>query len=122
MCIEAQKPLILHLAHRHCKVLNAVVSNRMNQKVKFHIEHGLSGIIGNEFNNTVENPGADQTFYTTTFNNIVQQFSLPTVIHYLSLDIEGAEPQALQTFPFATHDMISMTVERPSASLHSFKF
>ena len=50
------------------------------------------------------------------------------VIDYLSLDVEGAESLVMRTFPFATHTVAMLTVEKPQADLaallrsHSYRY
>ena len=38
-------------------------------------------------------------------------------IDYLSLDVEGAESVVMRTFPFATHTVSMLSVEKPKADL-----
>ena len=49
--------------------------------------------------------------------DILTDANAPSTIDYLSLDIEGAEYDALSTFPFAKYQFTVMTVERPQKRL-----
>ena len=44
-------------------------------------------------------------------------FKVPTRIDYLSLDIEGAEYQAMRSFPFHTYEFSVVSIERPARPL-----
>jgi len=48
---------------------------------------------------------------TVTFKTLFKEFEVPRVIDYISLDIEGAEYEALTQFPFDTHLSILWTIE-----------
>ena len=45
------------------------------------------------------------------------QTDIPKVIDYLSLDVEGAETMIMSAFPFDSHTIKVMTVERPTPEL-----
>jgi len=44
---------------------------------------------------------------------------VPSVIDYLSVDVDGSEPEAMSTFPWATHTIMSASVDSPSSSVVS---
>ena len=48
---------------------------------------------------------------TITFEKMFEMYSVPNIIDYLSLDIEGQEYLALTKFPFSTHKCLLITVE-----------
>ena len=54
-----------------------------------------------------------------TFDEILRNYSVPSVISYLSLDVEGAEGLVMESFPWHTHVLSLVTVERPKADLRS---
>ena len=47
----------------------------------------------------------------TRLDTLLMELNAPTVIDYLSLDLEGGELIALRSFPFATHQVLAMTIE-----------
>ena len=54
---------------------------------------------------------------TLPLSTIIAELDVPRVIDYLSLDIEGAELMAMRTFPWSTHRIKVITVERPEQKL-----
>jgi hypothetical protein len=48
---------------------------------------------------------------TTTLGDILAQANAPRFIHYVSIDIEGAELEALMGFPFSQYRVGSFTIE-----------
>lgn len=51
------------------------------------------------------------TIETITFKKLFENYKVPDVIDYISLDIEGAEYEALTAFPFETNISILWTIE-----------
>ena len=52
-----------------------------------------------------------------TLERLLRESAAPATIDYLSLDVEGAEEMALSTFPWGTHSISVLSIERPSAAL-----
>jgi len=50
-------------------------------------------------------------FTTVTLGDILERAKAPRFIHYLSLDIEGGELNALKGFPFDRYQIGALTVE-----------
>ena len=48
---------------------------------------------------------------TTTLADVLERAGAPPFIHYMNLDIEGAEYEALRTFPFDRYRIGALTVE-----------
>src|SRR5262245_65796976 len=48
---------------------------------------------------------------TTTLEDILGRAKAPNFIHYISLDIEGAELEALKAFPFFKYKVGAFTIE-----------
>jgi methyltransferase FkbM-like protein len=46
-----------------------------------------------------------------TLGSILQRANAPSFIHFMSLDIEGAELEALRGFPFDHYKLGSMAIE-----------
>lgn len=103
ICIEAL-PVNFELLKnsRKCISLNCALTDKIG---KCHINSsGSTSRLGNQNHNTVE-------VTTTTFEEIFSLYNVPTIIDYLSLDIEGQEYLALTKFPFSTHKCLVITVE-----------
>ena len=54
---------------------------------------------------------------TVSLAKLFRDFSVPSVIDYLSLDIEGAEAYVFSTFPWDEYTFLTLTVERPAKVL-----
>jgi hypothetical protein len=125
ICIEASPQYITPLlANRKCKLFVNPVSEKANEIIKFHMHKGESGIIGNEDTTELDNkattfdPKTDLELVTTTLMDILDFAKAPSVIDYLSLDIEGAEYFAMKGFDFSRYTILLMTIERPKPKLH----
>ena len=57
------------------------------------------------------------TRYTAPIMEVLQKFHVPTIIDYLSLDVEGSEYEIMKDFPFESYTIRVMTVERPNRKL-----
>jgi FkbM family methyltransferase len=55
--------------------------------------------------------GSVETVSTLTFDDLMAQFSVPPVIGYLSIDVEGLDFDILQRFPFHSHQVAAITIE-----------
>jgi hypothetical protein len=131
VCIEPLTQYIIPLlAHRKCKVFVNPVSEKANEIVKFRMHKGESGILGSEStdgktdeitemdNKGAFNPRTDIDLMTTTLTSVLDFAKAPTIIDYLSLDIEGAEYFAMKGFDFSRYTILLMSVERPKPRLH----
>jgi len=114
LCIEANPGYMTMLAKRKCQVVQAVVGEIDNVDVDFYFNGGLGGIVGSEFDNKV---GSSQVLKTVSVQNIFSYLEVPRIIDYMSLDIEGAEEWAFQTFPWNLYTFNVITAERPKQNL-----
>ncbi len=46
-----------------------------------------------------------------TFVDLYEKYKIPNLIHYMSLDVEGAELLLLESFPFSQKKVLTMSVE-----------
>lgn len=116
LCIEPNPFYMSTYLHRSCRLVQAVVGPEEGLKVEFNFARGdLGGIVG--FDNKQSNK--TDTHYTVSVAKILQDFNMPRTIDYLSLDIEGAEAWAFESFPWDLYTFRTMTVERPKTELRS---
>lgn len=109
---------------RTSKVFECAVTSSNDSLVEFRIDNGeLGGIVGDAFDNN-QRVRADElksakiiSVQTKTLESILDEANAPSVIDYLSLDIEGAEFEALRTFDFSKYKFKCLTVERPPLEL-----
>lgn len=109
ICVD---PFPTHMEGRTCLMAKEVVSSTSGQTVKFHTHSGLGGIadtLGKWKDEASKSPAVELT--TVTLAEILERTKAPSFIHFLSLDIEGAELDALRGVPFDTYRFGSMAIE-----------
>lgn len=109
ICVD---PFPTHMEGRRCLMVREVVSSSPGQVVKFHTHEGLGGIadtLGKWKDEAQKSPAVELT--TTTLGEILSRSKAPAFIHFLSIDIEGAELDALKGIPFDRYQFGSMAIE-----------
>jgi hypothetical protein len=111
ICID---PFPKNMQDRTCKLFREVVSSEAGDRVKFWHHPGLWGGIVDTLSNTrkqtIETAPIVE-FTTVTLGDILERGKAPAFIHYVSLDIEGGEINALKGFPFDKYRIGALTVE-----------
>lgn len=109
---------------RKTKLVSDCVTDRLGDKVKFRIDNGMLGGIVSEETDNSENVRGNELksakileLNTTTLDNELDKISAPSLIDFLSLDVEGAEWMVLKAFPFNKYKFRCMTIERPNIKL-----
>jgi len=98
LCVE---PYYVHFPVLRATRKNLVEKGVYNKSGHLSFSRATSGI----------NPGGDMAIPTITFRELFKQYNVPSVVDYTSLDIEGAEYEALTQYPFDTHLSILWTIE-----------
>jgi FkbM family methyltransferase len=109
ICVD---PFPTHMEGRSCRMEKEVVSSSAGQVVQFHTHSGLGGIadtLGKWKEEAQKSPAVELT--TVTLGQILERANAPSFIHFLSLDIEGAELEALKGIPFDKYRFGSMAIE-----------
>ena len=109
ICVD---PFPTHMEGRTCRMETVVVSSTAGQTVKFHTHSGLGGIadsLGKWKAEAEKSPAVELT--TTTLGDVLGSAGAPSFIHFLSLDIEGAELEALRGVPFDKYRFGAMAIE-----------
>ena len=109
ICVD---PFPTYMEGRSCLMEKAVVSSTAGQVVKFYTHSGLGGIadtLGKWKDEATKSPAVDLT--TTTLGELLARAQAPAYIHFLSLDIEGAELEALKGVPFEKYRFGAMAIE-----------
>jgi FkbM family methyltransferase len=109
ICVD---PFPTHMEGRTCRMEKVVVSSSAGQVVKFHTHSGLGGIadtLGKWKDEAEKSPAVELT--TVTLANVLANANAPPFIHFLSLDIEGAELEALRGVPFDKYRFGAMAIE-----------
>jgi hypothetical protein len=100
LCVD---PFPLHMEGRTCRVFRDVVFSEAGRRLTFHAAGGLGGVDDTlpAWNTTAQHAPAVE-FVSVTLRDILARAAAPAFIHFVSLDIEGAELEALRGFPFDT--------------------
>jgi len=109
ICVD---PFPTHMEGRTCQMVTEVVSHVSGQTVKFHTHSGLGGIadtLGRWKEEASKSPVVELT--TVTLAEILERAKAPAFIHFLSLDIEGAELDALRGVPLDQYRFGAMAIE-----------
>ena len=123
LCIEPNPEYWAGLAYRKCRVVAAVVGRVRNEELQFRFTQKgqRGGIVGDDFENkpvvSTKSKDMDLPRYGVPLVDIFERYSVPSVIDYMSLDIEGAEDFVMETFPFAQYRINVLTIERSTEKL-----
>ena len=115
------------LAYRNCTVVAAVIGQQTGIEMKFKFPKSSKpapqgGLVGPAFDNhdnneSSKNNGEDEMRFTLALSDIFTKFNAPSVIDYISLDIEGAETFVMEAFPFDRYRINVLTIERADQRL-----
>ena len=119
LCIEGNPMYWYSLsAFRNCTIVGAFVfvgGTEDGKQVGVRLSNKfLGGIVGESLDNK---QGEEAKRNLVSISTVFVEKNVPTVIDYLSLDVEGAEMLVMEDFPFNKYKVRFMTVERPSADL-----
>lgn len=117
LCIEPNPIYWKDLARRRCKLIAAAVGNTNNEVVNFAMmRREFGGIVGKRFDNKYQKPGT-AVLHTVSLIEVFKRAHVPSVIDYMSFDVEGAETFIASSFPWNEFTVKLMTVERPDGAL-----
>lgn len=131
LCIEPNWQYWNALATlRKCKVIGAVGGGSKSEAIQFRFHPfkryagAFGGIVGDQYDNKEAVANKDKNIleeerFTVALGDILDSFGAPTVIDYLSLDVEGAEDLIMTDFPFHKYTFRVLNVERPKAVLET---
>jgi len=109
ICID---PFPANMEGRRCRLFTDVVSSAPGQTVTFAEAGDLGGIVEHLGRWKEETRHAGTLHLTTTtLDAILRRAAAPAYIHFMSLDIEGAELEALKAFPFDRHTVGALAIE-----------
>jgi FkbM family methyltransferase len=110
ICID---PFPRNMAERTCQVFAEAVDSEGGRTIQFQNPGAEGGgllsyagwwVSDDDKRNTVE-------VTTTTLADILARAGAPPFIHYMNVDIEGAEYEALRVFPFDRYKIGAITIE-----------
>jgi FkbM family methyltransferase len=109
ICID---PFPKNMEGRTCQMLKEVVFSESGKRVQFQASGEVGGIrdtLGKWKGEALGAPTVE--FVTITLRDVLHNTRAPKFIHFVSLDIEGAELEALKAFPFDEYKIGAMAVE-----------
>jgi FkbM family methyltransferase len=109
VCID---PFPTNVEGRSCRLFKDVVFSKAGDRVRFHTAGELAGIADTlDTWKRVAEQSPTVEFTTTTLGHILERADAPRHIDYMSLDIEGAELEALRGLPLDKYTFGAMTIE-----------
>ena len=109
ICID---PFPKNMEGRTCQMLKEVVFSESGKRMAFQASGDVGGIRDTLGKWKGEALGAPTVEFTTvTLRDVLENTKAPKFIHFLSLDIEGAELEALKAFPFDAYKLGAMAFE-----------
>ena len=109
ICID---PFPVYMEGRTCQVFKEVVFSEAGRPMVFRAAKGLAGLeetLGSW--NTKAKVAPAVEFTTTTLDSILERGGAPPVINFMSLDIEGAEFEALKGLSFDRYRVGAFVIE-----------
>ena len=109
VCID---PFPVHMEGRTCRMFKEVVFSKAGLVMAFHTAGGVGGIadtLGQWNEEAARAPTVNVT--TVTIDDILARAGAPPFIHFMSLDVEGAELEALRAFSFDRYRVGAWTIE-----------
>lgn len=109
ICID---PFPVHMEDRSCRMFKDVVFSEAGRVMEFHTAGGLGGVADTlaAWNRKAARAPTVR-IRTVTLADLLARANAPPFIHYVSLDIEGAELEALRGFPFDRYRVGAWTIE-----------
>ena len=110
ICID---PFPQNMQDRSCQIFKEVVFSKAGERVKFwaHPNGFWGGIVDTLGGKDKKAEAPIVEFTTVTLGDILERAKAPRFIHYVSMDIEGGEINALKGFPFDKYQIGALTVE-----------
>jgi FkbM family methyltransferase len=110
VCID---PFPTNMERRSCKVFEEVVYGTTGKKVQFRtagLFGGIDALIPSRMRQQI---GQSRTveFTTVTLDDLLARAGAPRFIHYVSIDVEGAELEVLKGFSLSRYRVGAFTIE-----------
>ena len=142
LCIEPNPVFFERLKiNRKCALSTDVVDFKNGNIVTFRVDNNaLGGIVADDTDNNIavrgspshiahERPGwrplamaTTMSRETKTLDVLLENAQAPSIIDFLSLDVEGAETRVLKNFPFDRYVFLTAVIERPQPELEKILF
>jgi len=119
ICIEANPLAFEELKNNRRVTCLNVCLDKTESEVDFVLAGVDGGIVDRELRNNPSNVNNRNIIKISTrrLGDILREEKSPSIIDYLSIDIEGAEERVLGEFNFSDYLFRCITIERPSSRL-----
>jgi FkbM family methyltransferase len=119
ICIEANPITFSHLKKNRCSLCLNYCLDHSEGEVNFILAGTVGGIVDQDVDNKVSDATSDKVIKlkTRTLISVLEDYNVPGIIDYLSIDVEGAEERILSGFDFQKYTFKSITIERPTKLL-----
>lgn len=126
ICIEANPIWFQQLKKRRNCILIPHCIDGEQHTVEFRKWGHVGGIIAEDTHYRISHIELEEAYQrgdvinltTKTLEEVLDECNAPSIIDYLSLDVEGAETRILRHFPFDRYVFLAATIERVSPELH----
>jgi FkbM family methyltransferase len=117
ICID---PFPTNMQDRSCQMFKEVVFSEAGKQVKFWTPSqgdkasfwgGITDTLGSEAKELMSTEPTAVEFTTVTLGDILERAKAPRFIHFVVIDIEGGELNALKGFPFDKYKIGALAVE-----------
>lgn len=110
------QPYASACAVRSCITVNCALWGESRQSLEFANAHGLSAImqfVDGDSNAALRKAISKETLRVDTLNpsELLDRFDAPTLIDYMSLDVEGAELEVLRAIDLKKYKIALMSIE-----------
>jgi len=119
LCVEANPQYWQGLSRRTCKLAGVAVGAVTGRTALFEFRYWAGGLVGPGYDNKNPRSKSAKNVTLVSLVDVFRRFSVPRTIGYFSLDVEGGEMDVMSTFPWDSHTIELMTVERPTHQLKS---
>jgi len=109
ICVD---PFPTHMETRTCQMFKEIVWSVPGKVMTFYKADGLAGVedtLNRWRDQALKAPSVQLT--TVTLDDLLTRAKAPSFIHFMSLDIEGAELEALRAFPFDRIRLGALAIE-----------
>lgn len=109
VCIE---PFLVEWKGRTCQLVKKVVYSKAGKEMEFRQASEFGGLDATLKAHRKRTETAKRIkVITSTIEQVLMETNAPKYIEYVSLDIEGAELEALKAFPFNEYKVGAWTIE-----------
>ena len=121
ICIEANPITFEKLKNNRFSLCLNICLDRTEKEVNFILRDYEGGIVDRDVDNKESDTRTNKVIRlkTRTLIRVLEDHHAPSIIDYLSVDVEGAEERILAGFDFHKYIFRCITIERPTELLRN---